>query len=295
MSRAARTALATAVFALFAATAFADADLEIQKTAPVAVPPNVTFPFSITVTNHGPDPALNVAVTDNLPAGVVLESVNTTQGSCAGDPNVVCNLGSILNGSAATITMQVHTTSNSGHVMNTASVESTIADPNLGNNSDTADAVVLGDVDLSIVKTAPAGVIPNAPFPYTITVTNQGPAIATFVTVNDLLPDSVDLLSANSSQGSCAGDPNVICNLGSIDPGEDATITLSVQTALTSGTIENTATVSGNLDQLDTNQTNNSDSASTLVQSAAVIPTLNEWMLIALASILAIVAIMRVE
>jgi len=283
------------VLLIFSSPVFADANLELVKTAPVAILPNIPFPFTITVTNNGPDPADDVVVTDTLPAGVTLDSINTEQGACGGDPVIVCNLGTILNGESVGISMTVRTSSETGRVENTAAVTSSDPDPDVTNNSDTADPVVLGSVDMSIVKTAPALVIPNEPFPFTITVTNNGPAIATFVSVSDTLPASVELLSAATTQGSCAGDPNVVCNLGLMDPGEEATITLSVRTPLASGTIENTATVAASLDQTELNAADNSDSTSSQIDAAAGVPTLSEWMLFVLASMLGLVAVVKMR
>ena len=54
--------------------------------------------YSIQVANAGPDAAIQVVVTDNLPNGVTLVSANSSQGSCpvsARKTAVTCRLGTI--------------------------------------------------------------------------------------------------------------------------------------------------------------------------------------------------------
>jgi uncharacterized repeat protein (TIGR01451 family) len=120
----------------------AEANLSITKTdAPDPVVVNSNLTYTITVTNNGPDNASNVAVADTLPAGVNFVSATSSQGSCSGTTNITCNLGSLANGSNATVTIVV-TPTTAGNLSNTASVTATEADPNTSNNSATATTVV---------------------------------------------------------------------------------------------------------------------------------------------------------
>ena len=67
------------------------ADLSIAKTDspdPVTVGKDLTY--SLLVTNHGPQDAAGVTVTDALPAGATLVSSSTTVGSCSGTATVTC-------------------------------------------------------------------------------------------------------------------------------------------------------------------------------------------------------------
>jgi uncharacterized repeat protein (TIGR01451 family) len=81
-------------------------------------------------------------------------------------------------------------------------------------------------------------------FAYTITVTNNGPGMASNVTLDDPLPTNVDLVSVSPSQGSCTGIGDVIsCDLGDLAVGESATVTVTVL-AVTAGTFTNTVTLS---------------------------------------------------
>jgi uncharacterized repeat protein (TIGR01451 family) len=97
---------------------------------------------------------------------------------------------------------------------------------------------------------------------YTLTVTNNGPAVATEVKVTDTLPPDVTLVSATASQGSCSGTSTVVCEMGTLASGSSATVTLTVKPT-TAGGVSNTATVSGN--EPDPQPANNSATAVTTV------------------------------
>jgi uncharacterized repeat protein (TIGR01451 family) len=120
--------------------------------------------------------------------------------------------------------------------------------------------------DLSVTKTGPAFVQSGGTITYVITVKNAGPANATNVTVNDPLPAGETLVSATPSQGTC-GD-TVTCNLGSIASGGSATVTIvATVTAASGSTICNTAKVSG--DQPDPDTDNNSSTTCAFVYAVS--------------------------
>lgn len=93
---------------------------------------------------------------------------------------------------------------------------------------------------------------------YTLTVTNSGPGPATNVVLTDTLPANMVFVSATPSQGSCSGTTTITCNLGTINNGANATVTIVVQakaagidlvvdddagTCTYTGTVTDTATV----------------------------------------------------
>jgi uncharacterized repeat protein (TIGR01451 family) len=126
--------------------------------------------------------------------------------------------------------------------------------------------------DLSVTKTAspnPGQV--GVPLSYRIIATNNGPAVATNVSVADTLPSGVTFVSATTTQGNCNGTSTVNCNLGSLTVGASAIITIVV-TPSSTGQITNSATVSGT--EIDPDATNNTASATTLIQPAAPSPTM---------------------
>jgi uncharacterized repeat protein (TIGR01451 family) len=110
-------------------TIIGGANLVTTKSGPSATQTGSQIAYTIGVTNNGPDPATNLAVTDVLPAGVTFVSATPSQGSCSGTTTVTCNLGTLANASTATIALVVTVTATSGTLTNTASADSTETDP----------------------------------------------------------------------------------------------------------------------------------------------------------------------
>jgi uncharacterized repeat protein (TIGR01451 family) len=247
--------------------------MKVDSFDPITVGSFLTY--SITVTNYGPDEATGVTVTDILPIGISYGSVFPSQGSCGEvGGTVTCDLGSLSNGTTATISIDV-TADSTGIISNTASVSGNESDPVPSNNSSTEQTMVNSpSTDLSISKTDspdPIGVGSN--LTYTITVTNNGPDGATGVTVADSLPTEVSYVSSSSTQGSCSEiGGTVTCNIGNLGIGGSAAITIVV-TPNSAGNISNTASASGN--ESDPDGSNNS--ATTNTTSVTVPPGEGLW------------------
>lgn len=108
---------------------------------------------------------------------------------------------------------------------------------------------------------------------FTIAVTNNGPDTAGDVLVSDSLPASASLVSVNASQGSCSGTAPITCELGSLEEGATATVTLVV-TADEEGILTNQAEVSSTTEDLDPD--NNTASASvTVINSTPAVPNIS--------------------
>lgn len=114
------------------------ADLAVSMTdSPDPVKIGAKLTYNITVTNSGPSNASDVTLTDTLPANTIFVSVTESQGSCSGTSTVTCNLGSIASGASANVEIVIRPKS-TGTISNSASVSSSVADPNSTNNSATA-------------------------------------------------------------------------------------------------------------------------------------------------------------
>jgi uncharacterized repeat protein (TIGR01451 family)/fimbrial isopeptide formation D2 family protein len=176
------------------------ADVSVEKTADADGPISAgeTAAFTVTVTNNGPDTAVNVVVDDTLPAGVAWTVSNVTlNGSAIANPCdpisggvLHCDLGDLANGDVVQIHIGGDTDfQDCGTLHNTVTIgvdnEPAGAD---GNNDDAADQVVNCPV-LGIAKTADhsAPVVIGSQIGFTITVANNGEGTAFNVHVSDAL------------------------------------------------------------------------------------------------------------
>ncbi len=229
-----------------------NADLQIEKTAaPSPATPGTDETFTLKVTNHGPNTAANVVVSDPLPAGLTFVSASPGCSQSGAEPHVTCTLPSLAVHESTTFTIVAHVpdTASEG-IVNTATVTSSTPDPDLSNNEDTV-TVPLGErepADLAIEKVASLKeVTAGGQVSYTLIVTNKGPSTGTGVLVTDPVPPALSVTSAQPSQGSCDTTIGVRCELGTIANGDTAQILITANVAADArGTIANTAVVAGN-------------------------------------------------
>ena len=98
--------------------------------------------YTLNVSNAGPDPAVNVVLTDNLPDGVVYnDAASSTECDETSSGVVTCSLGDLASGGIAEVTIVVNAPT-AGLLTNTASVTSNTNDPNAANNSDDEETTV---------------------------------------------------------------------------------------------------------------------------------------------------------
>jgi uncharacterized repeat protein (TIGR01451 family) len=154
-----------------------------------------------------------------------------------------------------------------------AEVSGDETDPNLVYNEHEEVTFVDAVADLAVAKADdPDPVSAGEALTYTLTVTNSGPSDATGVIVTDDLPDDATRLSATPSQGTCSGFDPVVCNVGPLASGANASVSLlvSVTSPLPNGTVlTNIVTVEGN--ETDPDPGNDSAQAETTVQSSPVL------------------------
>jgi uncharacterized repeat protein (TIGR01451 family) len=116
-------------------------DLVLRMAGPRRVGPGDPVTYAIRVRNEGPAEANGVAVSDPLPVGTSFVRVLTSRGSCQSpDPAsavLTCSLGSMGDGSHATIIVVARVTGADTTIANTATVSSLTPDPNLTDNSAT--------------------------------------------------------------------------------------------------------------------------------------------------------------
>lgn len=239
----------------------------MQKTA---LDPVVGFDgstaFRIDAYNQGTIDSPDTVVTDTVPAGLVVEGVTPSQGTCtvapgASDTTVVaCSLGNLAVGDGAVVTVTVAATAAVAGttVTNHATVaSSTIVSPPVVD----ADLEVRPATDLAIEKTADVATVnPGDPVEYTLTVTNQGSTTAEEVQVVDHLPPAIDgaatITATPDGGGSCqVTDRVVACDWSSLAASGSVTVTISAQFAASVASDDklavNVAEVTSLTDELD--------------------------------------------
>ncbi len=285
-------------------------DLSIVKSGPVGVGAGTDATYTVTVTNAGISDASTVAVNDTLPAGTTFVSATQNSGptflcstpSVGGTGTITCSIATFAAGASATFTFVLHVAPSAvvgSSIANTATVTSTADDPNSGNNSSTSTGTVSTDSDVSITKTGPAGAVPGGEIEYTLSVTNNGPADASTVELDDTLPANTTFVSLEQTAGptftcvtpAVGATGLVTCSAATLPAFGTATFTLTVLVAPdASGIVTNTATVSAA--NADPTPANNSGSAAVTI-AAANVPTLSMWGLMLLAAALGMIVVLK--
>lgn len=109
-----------------------------------------------------------------------------------------------------------------------------------------ATALVGADVSID-ASASPNPVEVGEELTLTLDVSNDGTGDALGVTVTDVLAGSLQLDDAIPTVGSCSGTTTVVCALGTMTPGQSATITLHLTPPM-AGQLVNIATVAALLD-----------------------------------------------
>jgi uncharacterized repeat protein (TIGR01451 family) len=233
--------------------------------APDPVDAGDEITYTITLGENGPDPVGALSLQGETPA-------NTTFVSFAGPPGwnlafpPVGGTGSYSasiefgkptrGGGVFTLVVQVNPAAPAGTVItNTVTAASPEADPVPANNTAIATTTVGEDAaDLAVTKSVSAEtVFPGGELAYTVTVTNNGPDLATSVVLQEEVPAFTSFVSLSApGTWSCETPPvgdsgAVVCTTPSLASGASADFTLVVRvdTFVASGpAIANTATAS---------------------------------------------------
>ena len=216
--------------------------------------------FQIDVTNDGGAQATNVSLIDSLPAGITFTGSTTTAGTTYDQATGVFDIGTLNVGQTATLTLSG--TVDAGQGGNTITNITTAAtgdqiDPStVGDDLEEAVDVVDNTTDLVTVKTLASGnTTPDEGdiVTFDITVTNDGPGIATNVSLTDLLPPGLTATGNNGgiTQGAY-NDITGLFDIGTLLVGQTATLTLEgiVDAGQAGNTITNITTAATG-DQVD--------------------------------------------
>ena len=254
------------------------ADLVVVNSGPSTVTAGTNATYTITLTNNGPNASHAVVLSDALPAGSTFVSITQTGGSDgftfaqSGSTITESALADIASGSSDTFSLVVSAPvglSPGADFSDTASVSSSTADPNSGNNSAKVTGTIVGPpADLAVANSGPATAQEGGLLTYTVTVTNSGPNAGTGVVLTDTLGTNLKFVSATTSQGSFSQSGGVVTfTLGALDVGATATLSVTAQ-ALEDGNLTNSASVTAT--SADPTSSNNSATASTSVSEPSI-------------------------
>jgi uncharacterized repeat protein (TIGR01451 family) len=237
-----------------------DADISVTNSdTPDPVAPGGVITYTQTLTNNGPDTAVNVVFSETLPASVGFVSLVPAAGYTCSTPAVgasgliSCTRASLVSGGTGTFTLVVDVLALSGNVGNTVTGDSDTYDPDPTDNTASVSTTILAasSADLSVTKNTNTTVAsPGTDIVYTIVLTNAGPDDATTVVLTDTLPAQLQFRSITEPAGFDCVTPavgatgTITCTAATLADGATATFTLTARVApgATSGTVTNTAT-----------------------------------------------------
>ena len=248
------------------------ADVAIVKSSPTTfpAPSGTSVTYSIDYSNNGPALARNVVITDPVPSqltGVSWSCTNGCTGSGTGTINLT--LGDLAAGASGRITVTGTATTSVARedFVNVARISTSTPETSTTNNESSVPGAVWTS-DLLIIKDADALAVAGSTFNATLTIRNQGPAPATSVQVEDVMPAGVTFVSSSPAPSSTTG-ATYRWNLGTLGDLEARTINLTLRAAagLDGGTaIVNGATVTGTSDR---DPNNNRDDSTTIIRRQA--------------------------
>ena len=185
-------------------------DLSLTLSAlPLSVGVGQEVTFTAAISNAGPSDATGVNVRVPLPAGFAISSENAGVGSYNAGSGL-WSLGTLASGDNAQLQIVAKPTAPGAVTLSAEVIAANQPDSDSQpNNSVTTEddyaslILQVPQVDLALTKTgAPSNVVVGQNVTFTVTVTNDGPDVATGVQVLDALPTGMSLVNVSSTQGS---------------------------------------------------------------------------------------------
>ncbi|MCW3467174.1 DUF7927 domain-containing protein [Chitinophaga nivalis] len=230
--------------------------VQVKKSGPANLSAGLPISYTIEVTNAGPSDAADVAITDNIPAGIqnatwtaTATGTGTTVGTPSGTGNVSLT-GNIPAGSGNKITITVTgrvDASYSGQLVNTVTAGVPGGTPATAN----ATTNITVDAGINISKSGPAAISAGQQITYTVLVSNSGPSNATNVAITDNVPAQIQNVtwtavpSGTGTSVSATTGTGSVNVTGNIPAGGGNTITITIHGTVDpafTGTVNNIAT-----------------------------------------------------
>ena len=198
---------------------------------------NVTY--TMTVINGGAETATEVVLTDELPEGTSLVSIETLDGGECDAETKTCILPDLTTGDSARVELVVNNTQTKNYLLNQATVTAneylgdvakkwTKSIPHLSVSiSDTPDPVAMAKADVERV----------VHYTLDVKLSENAPSAATDVKLVTRLPTGVELKAVNTDYGMCdtSNFPTLICSLIDLsvdNPDDISQVSVNVDVAL---------------------------------------------------------------
>ena len=209
--------------------------------------------------------ASDATATLTLPTQLAPGTVTSNRGSCLRAGQVItCRTGVLKVGEAAQVDVVITPAAGSGAV--SASVAPREVEALPADNSVTLQVTGLPFAGLSATVAAPATADHNSTVTVQGRMTNAGPDGAVNASIRFNLPAGLELLSGTVTAPCVAGTNSVICQIGSLSSGGNATVDLQLRATGTGG---QDVTVVATSNSYDTDPSNNSATASITVKPLA--------------------------
>lgn len=265
----------------------ADADVLVTKSGPSGAGPDTDIVYTLTVANAGPEDAGTVTLDDALPGDLTFVSLTQQSGpafSCttpaAGvNGSVTCTAATLADGASATFALVAHVPPGTvaGTTYDNVATVTSASDPTSENDS-SAVTTTISSTDVALTKTGPATAGAGSNVTYVVTLSNNGPDLATQAAWLDALPPALRFVSLTQNNGPTAtcsrpvvgNNGSVACSIAVLGAGSSAQFTLvaSIDPASANGTVITNA-VEGGSQEFDPDGDNNSASAATTVATSA--------------------------
>jgi uncharacterized repeat protein (TIGR01451 family)/uncharacterized delta-60 repeat protein len=223
--------------------------------------------YQLVVTNHGPNTATGIRITNTLPANVTLVAATNASGSfTAVGGRVAFNVGSLVIGGVSTNYLEIIPRV-AGTLANSATVTALEVDPYTPNNTAVTNVTAVAQADLAVSQAVAGSAALGGSLTNVITVSNLGPSPATEVRLTNFVPANATVTSRSSTQGSVSQSGSIItASLGTLASNATAIVTV-VMTPTAQVTLNHTSIVTSAV--VDLNLTNNTAVATTLTTPSA--------------------------
>jgi uncharacterized repeat protein (TIGR01451 family) len=188
------------------------ADLSVTASGPSSAITGSSVTYTLTVKNTGPVAATLATLTDDFPAGTILQNAASSQGNCSIANAIYCDLGNLNSGDSANVQVTV-TQLTPGTLTSTASVGAPQGDPNPANNKATSTTAVSGAAysPIPTVSSISPALVQAGSSSFTLTVNGSGFISGSVVQLNSTpVPTTV----ATSGQLTATVDASNVASLG---------------------------------------------------------------------------------